>query len=184
MFIDYKLEGIHTNLRSVKEDDAEKILKLRNDPRITDFLPPLDVTVEQQRQWITKQRSDKSSYYFIIEDKLGNCLGTVGFYDIEGDHAETGRYCCIGEVQHSVEATILQSDFIYDVVRLSYLTSWVYDDNKPVVSLTKNYGFECVGVSQADDGRSCCLFKQTREQYFKKREKIVTNFLFLLIIIT
>lgn len=173
MFIDYKLEGIHTNLRSVKEEDAEEILKLRNDPRITEFLPPLNVTVEQQKQWTSKQRADKESYYFIIEDKQENCIGTVGFYDIVGDHAETGRYCCVGEVQHSVEATILQSDFVFDVVGLSYLTSWVYEDNKPVVSLTKNYGFECVEKTFADDGRPCFLFRQTKEQYLKKRGKIV-----------
>ena len=173
MYIDYKLEGIHTNLRSVKENDAEDILKLRNDPRITEFLPPLNITIEQQKQWIAKQRADKESYYFIIEDKQGRSVGTVGFYDLEGDHAETGRYCCIGDVQHSVEASVLEFDFVYDVVGLSYLTSWVYEENKPVVSLTKNYGFECVEVTTADDGRPCYLFKQTKEQYLKKRGKIV-----------
>ena len=173
MYIDYKLEGTHINLRSVSEDDAEDILKLRNNPQLTAFLPPLNITVEQQKAWILNQRLDNDSYYFIIEKKNGECIGTIGFYDIHDEHAETGRYCCIGEAQHSIESFILQSDFVYDVVGLSYLIGWVYEDNKPVVSLTEKYGFEWIEYTTADDGRKCRIGKQTKDMYLNKRGKIL-----------
>ena len=173
MYIDYKLEGIHINLRSVKEEDAEEILKLRNNPQLTKYLPPLEVTIEQQKAWISKQRSDKDSYYFIIETKTGECIGTIGFYDIEDGHAETGRYCCIGEAQHSIESYILESDFAFDIVGLSYFTGWVYEDNKPVISLTQRYGYEWIEYKNAPDGRPCRTCKLTKDVYAKKREKIV-----------
>lgn len=152
MFIDYKLEGKYVNLRSVTEEDAEFILDIRNNPRISKYLPPLNVTVEQQRQWINKQRSDKDSYYFILETQSGDPIGTLGVYDIVDNHAECGRSCCIGEPFTAVEASVLLTDFIFNILKLAYTTIWVYEGNKTVIALNQSYGYEWVENKVDDKG--------------------------------
>lgn len=172
MFIDYKLEGKYVNLRSVTEDDAQFILDIRNNPQISKYLPPLNVTVEQQRQWISKQRADKDSYYFIIETPTGNPLGTLSVYDIVDNHAETGRTCCLGEPYHSIEASALLTDFIFNILGLDYNTCWVYEDNKAVISLNQSLGCEWVDRKVDEIGKAYRVGVNKREKALEINEKI------------
>ena len=144
MYIDYKLEGKYVTLRSVEESDAEFILSVRNDPRISKYLPPLNVSVEQQRQWIAKQRADNDSYYFLLETPSGESIGTIGIYDIIDDHGECGRSCCIGEPFASVEAATILHEFVFNTLLLKYTTIWVYEGNKAVIALNQSYGYEWI----------------------------------------
>ena len=63
------LEGKYVNLRSVEEKDAEFTLSLRQDPILTKYLPKLDITLEQQINWIRKQRVKEGDFYFLVENK-------------------------------------------------------------------------------------------------------------------
>ena len=173
MYIDYKLEGKYVNLRSVTEDDADFILSVRNDPRISEYLPPLKVTVEQQRQWISKQRSDKDSYYFLLEAPNGEPIGTIGVYDIVEDHAECGRACCIGEPFSAVEASTMLTDFVFNTLKLSYTTIWVYEGNKPVIALNHSYGYEWIENGVDDKGEPFRVGYLSRERALECREKLL-----------
>lgn len=173
MYIDYKLEGKYVTLRSVEESDAEFILSVRNDPRISKYLPPLNVTVEQQRQWISKQRKDKNSYYFVLENPKGEVLGTISVYDIEEDTAETGRFCSIGDPSSNIEACLLLNDFCFNILKLSSIHIWVYEENKPVLKLNQGLGYEWVGTKEAEDGRTCKVGQMTESSYLPKRTKLI-----------
>ena len=144
MYINYKLEGKYVNLRSATEEDAAFIIQIRNNPKISMFLPPLNVSIEQQKLWIKKQRSDKDSYYFILETPQEEPIGTLSIYDIVDNHCEGGRSCCVGEPFAAVEANILLTDFAFNTIKLDYITIWVYEGNKPVLALNKSYGYEWV----------------------------------------
>lgn len=172
MYIDYKLEGKYVNLRSVTEDDAEFILDIRNDPQISKYLPPLNVTVEQQKQWISKQRADKDSYYFIIETPQGNVIGTISVYNIIDNHAESGRSCCIGEPYHSIEASALLTDFTFKTLNLDYTIIWVYEENKAVISLNQSLGCEWVDKGEDDEGKPFRLGVCKKEKALEINEKI------------
>lgn len=172
MFIDYKLKGKYVNLRSVTEDDAEFILEIRNTPQISKYLPPLNVTIEQQRQWISKQRADNDSYYFLMESSKGEAIGSISVYDIEGDSAETGRFCSIGDPTSNIETCILLNDFCFDVIGLKSIHIWVYEGNKSVLRLNEGLGYEWVESKIASDGRECRVGKMTKETYNHKREKL------------
>lgn len=173
MFIDYKLEGKYVNLRSVTEDDAEFILDVRNDPRISKYLPPLNVTVEQQRQWIAKQRADRDSYYFILETPDLKPIGTLSIYDIVDDHGEGGRSCSIGEPAANIEASVLLNNFTFETLGLSYATIWVYEGNKAVISLNEAFGYEWVSEGKDDDGQPFRVGILHKEVYLRKRERIL-----------
>lgn len=173
MYIDYKLEGKYVNLRSVTEDDAEFILLIRNNPEISKYLPPLNVTVEQQRQWIVKQQADKSSYYFILETPDLKPIGTLSVYDIEDDHAEYGRLCSIGEPAATIEAGLLLIDFIFNELQLAYTTIWVYEENKPVISLNQSYGYEWGERKVDQDGRAFRVGVLKRDRALLYKDKIL-----------
>ena len=173
MYIDYKLEGKYVNLRSVIEDDAEFILQIRNNPQISKFLPPLNVTAEQQRQWISKQRSDKDSYYFLLETPEGNQIGTLSVYNIEGKIAETGRYCSIGTPYANIEACVLLYDFIFNILKLDSIHIWVFEENKPVLQINHGLGFEWVDNKTTDNGKAYRVGIMTEESYNRKRDYLL-----------
>ena len=170
MYIDYKLEGEFVTLRSVEESDAEFILSIRNDPRVSEYLPPLTVTVEQQRQWIARQQSDNDSYYFILETPEGIPIGTTSIYDIVDNHGECGRSCCIGEPFAAVEASVLMTDFIFNTLKLSYTTIWVYEGNKSVIALNQSYGYNWVDYRIDDKGNPFRVGELMRNRGLEKNE--------------
>ncbi len=173
MYIDYKLEGKYVTLRSVEESDAEFVLSVRNDPRISKYLPPLNVTVEQQRQWIAKQRADKDSYYFLWLSSNGTPIGTISLYNIDGNHSEMGRVCSIGEPAANVEAFVLFLDFVFDTIKLDYTTGWVYEQNKAVIALNNAFGMTWTTNETDANGnpfRNCIMY---RESYKEKRSKVL-----------
>ncbi len=172
MVFDNVIEGKFVNLRPVKEEDAEFILRLRNDPEISKFLPSLDVTVEQQRNWIGKQRLDNDSYYFIMEDKSNNPIGTISVYNIEDNHAESGRFCSIGNPIQNSEASLLHFDFIFNKLKLEYLDSWVYKENKPVLAFDQALGCVWEGEKKDENGIPYLFGKVTKDNFNIKSIKI------------
>lgn len=173
MYIDYTIEGKYVTLRSVKESDAEFIINVRNDPRISKYLPPLNVTVEQQRQWIAKQRADKDSYYFILETPDITPIGTLSIYNIVDDHGEGGRSCSVGEPFANIEASVLLNDFTFITLGLSYATIWVYEGNQSVIALNEAFGYQWTSIKNDAEGqpyREGILFKDV---YLQKRERII-----------
>lgn len=173
MFIDYKLEGKYVNLRSVTENDAEFILKIRNDPKISKYLPPLTVSLEQQQKWISKQRADKDSFYFLLETPEGESLGTLSIYDIERDIAETGRFCSYGNPFANIEACVLMYDFIFNKLKLKSIHIWVFEDNKPVIQMNHGLGFEWIERKSTNDNRNYRVGIMTEDSYMKKRIKLL-----------
>ena len=172
MYIDYKLEGKYVTLRSVEESDAEFILSVRNDPRISKYLPPLNVTVEQQRQWIAKQRSDNNSYYFLLETPKGEPIGSISVYDIKGDTAETGRFCSLGDPASNIETCIMLNDFCFDALSLKSIHIWVYEGNKPVIALNQSFGYVWVDSKTDASGEPFKVGVLTQSKWMEKREKI------------
>ena len=179
MYLDYKLEGRYVTLRSVEESDAEFILSVRNDPRISKYLPPLNVTVEQQRQWISKQRADKDSFYFLMESPMGEALGSISVYDISDGTAETGRFCSFGDPASNIESCIILNDFCFDVIGIKTIHIWVYENNKPVISLNQSFGYEWIENKMDPKGEPYKVGILTKDNWQAKREKIVKRLSYL-----
>lgn len=166
------IEGKFVNLRSVTENDAAFILSIRNNPEISKYLPPLHITVEQQQDWITKQRADSDSYYFIIEDKEHSNIGTISIYNIVDRHAEAGRFCSVGDAVKNSEAALLNADFIFYTLKLEFIDIWVYKDNKPLLSLNNGFGCEWEGEEMDKDGIPYLYGKLYKNNYEVKAKKI------------
>ena len=108
-----------------------------------------------------------------METPEGDKIGTISIYDIDGDHGEGGRTCCIGEPFAAVEASLLFHDFVFDVLGLNYTTGWVYENNKPVIALNNSFGISWVGKNYDKNGEPYLECQMHKEPYKLNRDKIL-----------
>lgn len=172
MVYDGIIEGIGVNLRAVTEDDAEFTFRLRQDKERTKFLHSVNGTVEDQRNWIRKQRAKEGDYYFIVEDKNGTPLGTVGYYDLIGVNGETGRLVINGSTAQNCDAILLLRKFAFEIMGADYIKCCTVNGNKTVMAQLKRFGAEPTGsYIDEQDGFEVLVFRVTREAYEAKKEK-------------
>lgn len=166
------IEGKYVNLRSVDEQDAEFTLSLRQDPQLTKYLPKLDITLEQQINWIKKQRTTEGDYYFVIENKEGKRIGVIGVYDVTEKCAETGRIAVVGTSFESIEAQLLSFDFAFDILKVEYTVNYVMADNVHALRFSQMFGTESSEPYTDDKGNIRIDGKITKESYQKSRIKL------------
>lgn len=174
MSITEPLVGKFVNLRCVELSDAKFTLEIRNNPELTDFIPKVDGTIETQEQWIAKQRLKNDDYFFVIENKNGKAIGTIGCYDIDTENAccENGRYISVGDAVSNIEALVLLYDFVFDEKKLKYVNINVDERNGKIISLNKKIG--AVFCEKVDmKGWISLKGRITKESYFNKRVDIV-----------
>lgn len=173
MVYDKVLEGKYVNLRSVNIEDAEYTLSLRKDPELTKYLPKLDITLDQQKKWIEKQRNKLGDYYFLIQDKEGTNIGVIGVYDVQECQCETGRIAAKnGNSFQIIEAQLLSFDFAFDILNLSKTVNYVYEDNVHAIRLSQMFGAEVTNRFKDETGMIRVDHVITFERYNEYRKKV------------
>lgn len=172
MVYDGIIEGKYVNLRSVSVEDAEFTLKIRQDPEFTQYLPPINITLEQQCQWISKQREKKDDYFFVVLDKAGNKIGTLGVYDISDNTAEMGRLTMKGNPLQSIEAQLLVFDFGFNYLDLDKVLSFVYAENKTALRFTSQFGAIQSESPEEIKGKLEYRFTNTKELFKKSSDRL------------
>ena len=144
MAITEPLIGKYVNLRCVEVSDAKFTLEIRNDPALTKYIPKVNGTITTQEAWIAKQRLSNDDYFFIIENKYGEPIGTIGCYDInfKDSTCETGRYVSIGDAVSNIEALVLLHDFVFINKTLKYTNINVDENNRKIIRLNQKIGAE------------------------------------------
>lgn len=166
------ISGKLVDLKAAEIDDAPFTLSIRQDPVITKHLPRLDITLDQQRQWIKEQREKENGYFFVVWDKQGNRLGTMGIYDIAGKVGEGGRLALYGDPFQKIEAGLLMSEFEFEVLCLEHIIGWVEADNAPAIRWNKWFG---AVFSEPEIGKGGKLIRRidtTRDSARAARKKI------------
>lgn len=166
------LEGKYVNLRSVEEKDAEFTLSLRQDPILTKYLPKLDITLEQQINWIRKQRVKEGDFYFLVEKKDGERIGVLGVYDVEGNHAETGRIAIVGTAFESIEAQLLSFVFSFDILKLDYTVNYVLADNVHALRGSQLFGSKSSEPYEDENGNMRIDGVITKEAFLKSKQQL------------
>ena len=147
MAIAETVEGWAFRLRAVDIGDAEHILRLRQDEKLTRFLPPLEIGVEEQRDWIARQRERPGDYYFAVESIAGRqTQGFVGLYDVtesEGKKfAEWGRWILEPRSLAAMESAYLIYCFGFDDLCLDEIFCRSVRDNEQVLNFHDRFGLE------------------------------------------
>lgn len=179
MIYENVLKGLYVDLKSCTEDDAEFTLAIRQNPKFTKFLPRIDNTIEQQKAWIRKQRELPGDYFFVIWDKKGNRIGTVGFFVTENKQAESNRLTMLGDSVEATEAVLLLLSFGFDILTLDCINSFIFADNKRAIRFNKMFGFSisepfpCLNNEVKNSyGRMIVSGKLMREDFINIKHKI------------
>lgn len=153
MVYEGKITGQYVYLQSADCDDAEFTLALRQDPVITKYLPELDITVEQQKRWISFQRKKPGDYFFVVRNNENNPIGTVGLYDIVGNSAESGRLALTGNALENTEASVLLFQFAFDILGLKSITGYIVAGNKRAERFNRQFGCSVGEIETDSEGQ-------------------------------
>ncbi len=167
------IEGKLVRLRIATEEDAEFTLSIRRDKKNTEYLPKLDISVEEQKKWLIKQAESDDCYFFLAERLNGEKIGTFSLYNIHGCKAETGRLILRGNQIEDIEACILFHNFVFDQAGINYVSSDIYVQNMPAVGLAYRLGSKEVGrkLDEKNEGEMV-IIQLSRQDYCKEREKL------------
>ncbi len=143
------------SLRLVQPEDAEFILKLRQDPRYNSFISVVKNDVESQRTWIENYKKDEAAklqYYFIIERLDGKCCGTVRVYDLKPDSFSWGSWILNEDKTKysAIESALLVYAFGFEKLGFNKSHFEVMKDNVKVVEFHKKFGAQIVGEDESN----------------------------------
>lgn len=171
MVLNHNIVGRTVDLRPVEVSDAEFILTLRNSP-LGQYLHPIKISLKEEVEWIKAQRERAGDYFFIIQDKSGKRIGTVGLKDVAGDCGETSRFISQGSPVQNTEANLLIMDFAFDDVGIERMEGSVAAENRKMLSLQKKFGFVFDDNIIEMDGIMVHRARIERAFYKEKRPKI------------
>lgn len=176
MFLRENIEGKFIDLKSVDFEDADFTLQIRKDPAFVKYLPKINNSIENQKAWIKKQRASDDDYFWVVLDKKGNRIGTIGVFDIKADPPKAGRLALKGNALQNIEANYLAYKFGLDILKLDQLWGFIYSENKRAIRFAKLFGGQ-IGLEYLQDGRLIrnVVFSQP---YFGEAEKSVRRMLY------
>ena len=169
------IEGLTVRMRSVTEEDAEVTYKMRTDPVKSRFIHPMKGSVENQREYIRKQRTVPNDFLFLIEDLNGKPIGMKGVYNYDSDAntIETGRFIGFGSQVQNIEALKLSFDFAFDVLKVKEIVMSALENNSVMLGIQKKFGAKFVYRDRYDDLEYDSIHSVlTRDAYALSKPKI------------
>lgn len=141
MFIKETFEGKYIFLRSVKEEDAEFIIRIRTDEKMNHFVHTVENDVKKERIWICNQHKRVGDYFFsFIRKQDGQILGNISIYNVKDGTGELGRWLSYGNAIENLESTVLAHDFAFNTLQISSVYTRTMSENKKIVSFWKRFG--------------------------------------------
>lgn len=137
-------KGHKVFLREMTTDDAEFIVKWRNDPAIQKWMFNQDkLTKEGHLSWFEKRENRID--YIICEAESSKPIGTVNYINIEENRAEAGKM--LGDKNYwgggyAKEAFILWLNIGFNDLGFDHIYVKTMSHNKPNIGLNRKLGFE------------------------------------------
>lgn len=159
------LIGKYVNLREVKIDDADFILKLRCDDKKSQFLHKTEYNLEKQQSYINHYLKIQNEWYFIAEDKNGVRIGTYRIYDVQGDSFCIGSWLMEDGVsaEQSFETDYLVRLYGFNILGFNKIHFDVRKENKKVWRYHMSLGAKKTGETELD-----YLWEVTKEDYLQR----------------
>ena len=162
------IDGKYINLRDVNEEDAEFILSLRTSEKKSMFLHKTQSDLGKQIDYIRRYKTLKDEWYFIIEDKNRNPVGTVRIYDIIGDSFCWGSWLLIDGLSPVVALESALLIYEYAFYQLGF-TKVHFDVRKDNLSVRKFH--ERFGAQKVDENDLDVFYTYSKEGYENIRNK-------------
>jgi len=146
------IAGRKTLIRALTTDDLPKLVTWRADNAIQEQLIGwhFPVSIEDERIWLERVKTDKNSRRFAIEADTGDYIGNIGLYDINWINRHSGFGIFIGDPRYrgggfAHDATIALLKFAFSDMGLHRLWLTVLVANEPARKLYERVGFEIEG---------------------------------------
>jgi hypothetical protein len=169
---DFTLERYGVQVRLANEGDAEFILSLRTNEKLSRFLHSTDNDVEKQRQWMRnyKLREAMGEDYYFIYYYQGQPFALNRIYDIKTDRATGGSWISKPgtDLEQSIASVMIERDILFDVLGLDFDAFDVRKGNKKVQKLHAMFGAVKVGESDLD-----YYYELPKEVYHVHRDEII-----------
>lgn len=165
---DFKpLEGKYVNLREVEIDDAAFILSLRCDEKKARFLHKTENNLEKQIEYLKRYKTLDNEWYFIIENKQHEPLGTTRIYNVQGDRYTPGSWLMKdGSLpEETLEGILLAGETAYEVLGFEKSFFDVRKRNKKVIRFHLSGGAKIIGEDEDN-----YYFESTKEIYLASKQ--------------
>jgi len=166
----------HVRFRLAEKDDAPFILSLRLDPEKSRFISPVSDDLDAQVRLIGDYKQREAigdEYYFIIESKEGEKLGTIRLYDFQEDSFCWGSWILKQDAPPYAAVESALSIYEIAIKRLGFKRSHtdVRKGNTSVRNFLLQFGAEITGEDDLNH-----YFRMSAEAYEKAR-KLYRRFL-------
>ncbi|AZE77579.1 GNAT family N-acetyltransferase [Pseudomonas synxantha] len=169
------LQSKTIKLRFIEDRDAEFVLTLRLDEKYNQFLSSVSPSIEAQREWIKKYKTDETSgtqYYFIIERNDGTPCGTVRLYDFKEDSFCWGSWILNEDKTRyaALESAFLVYKFAFEHLNMKKSHFEVRKGNERVISFHEKMGAINTGETELD-----LLFEITKEAVSHTKQRLLSK---------
>ncbi len=164
------LQGKYVNLREVRLEDAAFILELRTDAKKSRFLHKTENSLQKQIDYLKRYFTLDNEWYFIIENKQHDPLGTIRIYNVNYPCFTGGSWITKKGTspQESFEADLLLRSYAYEI--LGFRES-IFDVRKKNVKVVRYH--KICGSIIIDETEEDYIFKSTKEIYFKNKQRLL-----------
>lgn len=142
-----KIIGKNIVLREILLEDTEFVFNLRIDENKNKFISKNDLSIEKQLLYIKSYINRRhEEYYFIIQNLIGEKLGTVRVYDIKNGSFCWGSWILKDSAPFftSIESALLVYNFAFYKLMLLESNFDVRKENKRVLEFHKRMGAKIV----------------------------------------
>ena len=170
----FELDRYGLHVRLVREDDAEFILSLRTNPKLSKYLHETDASVPKQREWIRqyKKRESAGEDYYLIFFYQNQPIGVIRIYHIDEikKSAMAGSWVCSPNIPMHIPiyVLIICREIMFDNLHLEKDCFEVRKDNKQVQRLHLMMGAKIISVDEEK-----CYYELTREDFLREKESII-----------
>lgn len=164
------IKGKFVNIREVDVADAEFILSLRCDSKKSKYLHKTEYNLQKQIDYIKKYKMSDNEWYFIIESKTNEPIGTYRIYDLKEDSFCIGSWLMKDNCNpfEMMEGECLCKKFAFEQTGFEKFHFDVRKENKKVIRYHKLMGAKIVGETDID-----YFFECTKEDYLNNISKFL-----------
>ncbi len=137
------LQGFAFRLRPVADKDAEFIIKLRSDPKLSHYLHATTNSLDCQLDWLARYYKRPGDWYFVLESRHNSePEGLISLYDHDTEQrcAEFGRWILVPTSLAAVESAWLIYRCAFEKLNLREVYCRTVAENKSVVSFHDSCG--------------------------------------------
>lgn len=144
-----------TILKPMSEQDAESIVKWRNDDEVLkNLFLQKKITIEDHMNWFEKYQTDETRMEWVIHLKEGQVrIGTIGLSSIDYVNHSAEYGILIGEKEYwgqgyAFEVSQAILDFGYTNLKLDLIYLNVFETNIGAIKLYEKLGFKYLSTNE------------------------------------